>query len=73
MQPLTLNMIWVVLIGLISYVMTLFLPTTNIPFLDIIINSVMIALVYVLSILYFDLSEDFAKLKDKLIKDLRNR
>lgn len=73
MQPLTSNMIWVILIGLLAYVMTLILPTTNNPFLDIIINSVMITLVYGVSILYFNLSEDITDLKSKLLAFVKTK
>ena len=67
MQPLTWNMLWVLLIGFVAYGTTLLLPTIDNPYIDIILNSAVITLIYVPCILYFDLSEDLAQVKYKLI------
>ena len=72
MQPFTFSMLWVLLVGIIAYVSTYFLPKTGNPFLDIIINSITISLIYIPAILYFNLSEDLTKLKQQGIEKLRN-
>lgn len=72
MQPFSLSMIWVLLLGLIAYASTLVLPKTGNAFIDIVINSIMITLIYVPSILYFNLSDDLTKVKQDLLIKVRN-
>ncbi len=73
MQPLTWSMIGVFLIGLVAYSVTLFVPKTGNPFIDIIINSIIITLIYIPSILYFNLSDDLEALRQKWVKKLFKR
>lgn len=73
MQPLTWSMLGVVGIGLIAYGTTLILPKIGNPFLAIIVNSTVITLIYVPCILYFNLSEDLANLKNNFLKKFIKR
>lgn len=70
MQPLTWSMLGVVGIGLIAYGTTLIIPKIGNPFLGIIVNSIVITLIYVPCILYFNLSEDLTNLKNNLLKKI---
>jgi len=71
MQPFSVNMFWVLAVGGIAYGLTLLLPKTENPFIDIIINSLVITFVYVPTILYFNLSDDLTKIKQELIKKVK--
>jgi len=62
LQPFSLNTLKVLVIGAIVYVTGLFIPSTDLPFLDIIFRSAYISITFVSAILYFNISEDVTNL-----------
>lgn len=70
MQPFSLNTLKVLIIGGVVFVLTSFIPVTNFPFVDIIIRSGFIALSFVGSVLYFNISEDLTNLFWQILNKL---
>ncbi len=68
MQPFSWQMMGVLALALIAYLSTFLIPKSGIAFLDIIINSICITLIYVPGILYFNFSEDLTLLKQTILK-----
>ncbi len=64
MQPFTIKTIWICLIAGVSYFVTSLIPDTGINWLNIIIKSLIIGVVYLAAVLYFNISQEF---KDFLI------
>ena len=62
MQPFTWRTLWIVLLSLAIYFLVSFFPKLTNPFLDIVIRSVLIVLLYVPVILYFRFSPDLNNL-----------
>ena len=58
MQPFTLQTIWVLLIGLVTYLGVFIIPMSGYVLLDILIRSVFVTIVYGSAILYFKISPD---------------
>ncbi len=58
MQPLSIETLWVFLTGLFTLGLAYIIPSTELPFVDILIRSVSVTLVYGSIILYFNISPD---------------
>lgn len=71
MHPFSWNMLWIVFIAAISYLITLILPKTSSPIVNIFINSSVISLIYIPIVLYLNISEDITKLKQQIIGGLK--
>jgi len=70
MHPFSWKMLWILGLGFLSYGITILLPKTTYPILDIIINSVVIVSIYLPLILYLNVSEDFTKLKSQILEKI---
>lgn len=73
MHPFTWNTLWVVVLGGITYGVVSVIPDTNIPLLDIVIKSGVIALIYIPNLLYFKLSEDINEVVFRTWNNLKSR
>jgi len=73
MQPFSWSMLGILGLGLFSFLLTLVIPDTNNAYLDILINSVVISLIYGSCILYFDFSEEITVLTRKAIAWVQQR
>jgi len=62
MQPFSNSMFWVLLLGTISYFVTLFMPSLGNVYFDLINNSIVISFIYISGVLYFKLSDDISNL-----------
>lgn len=62
LQPFSVNTIKVLGIGLFVYGLGLCIPATQMPFIDIIIRSIVIGFTFLSAILYFNISEDITNL-----------
>ena len=67
MQPFSKNMLGVLGIAGIAYGITLTLPETGNAFINILINSATIILIYLPAIFYFNLSDDLTKIKQEML------
>jgi len=69
MHPFSIKTIYTVIILFAIYSLVIFLPLSGIVYFDIIWKSVVVFVIFIPAVLYFNLSEDITL----LIKDLRNR
>lgn len=70
MQPFSYEMIIIILLGIITYFVTIYIPKTNCAFINILINSCCVCLIYIPGILYFNLSEDLTVFKEQFLKKI---
>ena len=68
MQPFTLKTIYTVFILFVIYLLVTYLPLSGIVYFDIIWKSIVVFVIFIPAVLFFNLSEDITL----LIKDLRN-
>lgn len=71
-QPFTWKTLWVILIAGAAYGMGLIFPSTQVAVLDILIKSIVIGVVYISAVLYFNISPEFGYLLKDMIGRLRN-
>jgi len=65
MQPFTPQTAYLLIIGLLCFVPVYLLPETSIPFLNIVIKSIIFGGMYTYLVYRFDISEDFNSLVEK--------
>ena len=70
MQPFTSNSLKLLFIGIAVYLLSTFIPSVGNLFLDIIIRSAMITLLYISSIWYFKISEDINEMITSTLKKM---
>lgn len=70
MQPFSKSSLLVLIIGLVAYSITLILPKLSFPIINIVINSAVITLVYISSILYFNISPELTQLKQQVLEKI---
>lgn len=72
LQPFNMKMVYALFIGLFTYFIATIIPVTGNPYLDIILTSVIIAIIYPSLVIYFKVSTDinsvFNQLKSKVLK-----
>lgn len=61
MQPLSKNVLWAIVVALISYGTAMVLPSTSINFLDMLIKSVTITVIFASLVIYFRISPEVNK------------
>lgn len=69
-QPITWQVFWVLCIGGLSYLTTVWIPNFGHSFLDLCIKSTVAILVFILPILYFRLSNDMNQLVAGFVKKM---
>ena len=60
MQPFSLKTIYTILLLVIIYLLLNFLPNSSYAFLDIIWKSLVVLIIFIPGVLYFNLSEDIS-------------
>lgn len=71
-QPFSWKTIWIILLGLAIYGLTLFIPPILHPFVTLLIKSVLVTVLYGGIILYFNVSQDITDLvQDAISKFLK--
>lgn len=73
MQPFSNNIFWVLVIGVLVFIVVSMLPHTGIALLDICYRSLTITILYIIPILYFRLSLDVNHLLLKIWNQVRQR
>ena len=70
-HPLTIKMLWVILIGIVAWFAAMNTPSVSMPILNIFIKGIVVTTVYGIGILYFKISEDVTaifKIAKKFLK-----
>lgn len=67
-QPFAWSMFWTLLLGVGLFGLTILIPDTIYPLLNIFINSIVISIIFIGVIFYFNVSEDITNLK-KIVFD----
>lgn len=71
-QPFNWSMLGILFLGIGLFGLTILVPDTSYALLNIIINSVIISVIFILSIFYFDVSEDITHLKQLVYKKIKS-
>lgn len=72
MQPLTINTVYVLGLAMLSFVFSHFLVTTSNLYLHIFFNLIVVLVLFIIPIIYFNISEDFNLLYKQLIQRAKN-
>lgn len=77
MQPLTWATAKILLIAGIVYLIVYFTPTTSIPIVNILIRSALITVLFIIPVLYFNISPDITQMvcqgRDRVLKTLKRK
>lgn len=68
-QPLTIKMVWVMIMGIMAWFVADSTPSVSVPFLNIFVKGTIVTIIYVAGILYFKISPDVTAIS-QIIKNL---
>ena len=67
-HPLQIKMLWIVLIGFLSWYAAYLTPSVSMPFINILLKGSIVTCLFLIGVLYFKLSEDVQKVFEKIMR-----